>query len=144
MCLIGFAVNDKFKLIILDQKSLAESLKNLTRNGNDVEKYFALELIAQLAFNAQISKKINNDQNWFAYINDLLKKNELKYKRLKKSCPNMLWILSRNTDADLTTNKSGEINDKLKEKLNLNKPEKDHIMISYNTGSRDLCIQIKM
>ena len=131
-CLFGFAINDKFKLSIFNQSGLRESLKTLITDGNDVEKYYAIELLAQLAFNSEINKEISKDTQLIDYIKELnIGQRVFDFKRLTKSCANILWILTSNKRED---------KDEEKERA---QESKGHIMISYNTASRDLCLKIK-
>jgi hypothetical protein len=123
-CLYRLSINEKIKLNIFKSDNFIISLKKLIFNGINVEKQYALQLLAQLCFNDQINKEINNDNELIQFLNDLETKKQIDYIKLQKTCKELLWILK---------NKS----------KNNDNTRKGHIMISYNTASREMCLKIK-
>lgn len=123
-CLYRLSINEKIKLKIFKSANFMTSIRNLIFTGIEVEKQYALQLLSQLAFNNQVNGEINSDQQLIKYVRELVEKNEFSYKKLQKTCVEFLWILQNNTT-------------KTKNAI------KGHIMISYNTASRDVCLKIK-
>ena len=124
--LYKFSVNDKIKLNIYKKSGLEEALKKLILTGIEVEKQHAIQLLAQLAFNPQANAQLNADTELVSYVNQLEKKEYFEYKKLKKSCQDFNWILKNENYNSIQT-----------------EAKQEHIMISYNTGSRDMCLKIK-
>ena len=122
LSLYYFAINEKLKLDIYNKENIKESLKKIIYTGIDVEKYFSIQLLSQLSFNSQVRDEIKANTNLIDYI-ESLQTQELKFKKLKKSCENILWIIRQE-------NTKNEVDTK-------------HIMISYNSASRPTCLKIK-
>ena len=146
--LFGFAINNKFKLNIFNAEGFKESLKLLILTGNNVEKYYAIELLAQLSFNVEINNEISQDTQLIDYIREL--KNGQKvfdFEKLGKTCANFLWIMSSREESKQDKNEEQIKRDResceksLETKIE--KKTKSHLMISYNTASRELVLKIK-
>lgn len=123
-CLYRLSINEKIKLKIFKSPNFIDNLKKLVYTGIDVEKQFALQLLAQLTFNNQVNTEINLDKQLIEFVKNLTEKTDLAYKKLQKTCVEFLWILQNN-------------NAKIKNSI------KGHLMISYNTASREICLKIK-
>lgn len=95
--------------------------------GNDTEQKYCLQLLCQLSFDSTIAKDILNDVDFMPYLKN--QDNKL-FENLKST---ILWNLKTNNEPQEQTNNN---------KNRINKNEK-HIMISYNTASRPLCLKIK-
>ena len=126
-CLYHLSVNEKVKLYIFKKQNLTASLKTLILTGIEVEKQHAIQLLAQLAFNEQVNAELDKELELKDYVQQTAMQTSFEFKNLKKSCQDFLWILK---------------NDKI-ENIKPVLPSEDHIMISYNTGSRELCLKIK-
>ena len=104
------------------------------QKANELEAKLVLNLIAQLSFEPTISKDIQNDKEIIDYINDVLNGRKFDGQNQKfnisDECRQILWNIQANNLA---------INTKIQENNN----HDQHVMISYNTASRDLCLQIK-
>ena len=96
---------------------MKDILEIIIYNGNKAEQESAFKLIYQLCFDDKIAKDILNDTKLF---NTILQ-NE------SKNCKGILMVIN---------NKTKETNVK---NNNINK----HIMISYNSKSRETCLEIK-
>jgi hypothetical protein len=129
LSLFYFAINEKLKFDIYNNDDLKQSLKKIIYTGLDVEKHFAIQLLSQLAFNNQVREDIKLDLDFINYI-ESIKEKDLKFIRLKKSCENILWILK-------------EENKPYKKIEAENIKQNKHIMISYNSASRQICLKIK-
>jgi hypothetical protein len=104
--------------IILDKK-----------NENHDEKSNALVCIWNLCFDENICEIIQQDNK--DLVNSIIEiKNHSPFEDLERRSSGILFTLN-----DFTKNK-----DKITEKSSQNKK---HIMISYNSGSRDICIKLK-
>ena len=126
-CLYKLSVNENLKIDVFNYPDLKNSLKNLIFNAIEVEKNYGLELFSQLAFNKQVNEELNKDLDLIDYVTKLQNKKDFEFKLLEKTCQNFLWIL------------------KCKEKQVENLPliKTSHIMISYNSKSRETCLEIK-
>lgn len=130
--LYGLAVNQKARLNIYKKPLFIQSIKKIIYDFIDVFKYYAIKLLSQLAFNNEINDLLNKEVELIKSIEKLKTKSNFDFKKLKKACIDFLWILSHN-------NKPKE--ESVEKKPSDNKDS--HIMISYNTGSRELCLKIK-
>ena len=123
MGLYRLSVNDKLRTNIYFKENFADDLKTILIKGNFYETICALRLYAQLSFNNQISNKISQDKEIVEFLNIKRKKNE---KTIVKLCEQIRWNIEKNTTDKVIETSNGE-----------------HIMISYNSASRDLCLKIK-
>lgn len=134
--LYRLAINKKEKeKVFLTQM---ESIRIILFKGNELEKYFALKLLAQLCFDQKISQEIAKDTQLINHLNSLitiyvnnLSENQINNKErldeeLLTVCRNIIWQ---------TSLKETEIN----KDLDVNK----HIMISYSWNFQPICIRIK-
>jgi len=127
-CLYKLSVNEKLKLEIYNHKNFSSSLRRLIMEGKDIEKQHALQLLAQLTFNLEVNAKIINDLELVNYIK-MLENKQTDYKKLQKTCKDIIWILD---------NENNKLNN-----IVMPKTQTSHIMISYNTASRETCLKIK-
>ena len=124
-CLYRLSINGKIKLNIFKTENFMPTLKILIINGIEVEKQYALQLLAQLAFNTEVNQEINKDLELIQYIKELNLKETFEYKKLQNTCKEILWILQNNQMKTIDNSRKG------------------HIMISYNTATRDTCLKMK-
>ncbi len=134
--LYNLSINEKLKLEIYH--SLKNEFKILLIKSNDWEKHYCLRLISQLSINESIAKDIVQDTQLNGAIENLT---SLNNPLLKKFCDQINWNLkpketsiaqfqTQNQSENVTTVQNNSI-------------PSQHIMISYNTASRDLCLKIK-
>jgi hypothetical protein len=128
LSLFRLSINDKIKSKIYTKPGFKDSLIKLINIGNDVEIQYAMQLLVQLCFDEKIKDDLAKDENFLNNVKNLLikKKEYNEYKKLIKTCEQLIWQLSEHK------NKTEEIIQSDK-----------HIMISYNTESRPLCLKIK-
>ena len=124
--LYGFAINDKFREKIYFYSDLADSVKFLVKDGNDVEKFYAIKIFAQLSFNENIKKDLLNDKQFLELIKEIKSVDNFDYQKLKLIISDFDWVLNKFDRESKTTYQKD-----------------NHIMISYNTGSRETCLNIK-
>lgn len=126
--LYKLAVNDKLKYDLYVKHNVKDPLRIIIFKGSDIEKRFAFRLLAQLCFDPLVLEMVSRDL-------------ELK---------NLIEKLS--TDTSGTSKKVSKISKGIKfgiethnknETVVKNKNEQKQIMISYNSGSRELCMKIK-
>lgn len=129
--LYRLAVNQKLKMYIFKKSDFIESLKKLIYESNDVVQFYAIRLFSQLAFSNEINQDLNKDTRFIEFIQELENKPSFKYKKLKKICTEFLWIIKNQNSSKTESIDSNSSN------------ENSHIMISYNTGSRELCLRVK-
>lgn len=97
----------------------------ILQKGNEPEKRLALKLIGQLSFDKSVSDDIQQDSEYMNILNSL--NNDGSFSRLVDG---IKW--------NLKTNDSVESRDQ-----GDNKASDKHIMISYNSASRGLCLKVK-
>jgi hypothetical protein len=116
--LFSFSKSDEIKFILYNDFKMNNILRTIIYNGNKIEQESAFKLLYQLCFDEHIAKDILNDQRLF----DLIKQESNN----NKNCKGIQMV----------------IDNKFNKKSNINQNNK-HIMISYNSKSRDYCLQIK-
>jgi hypothetical protein len=132
--LYRLSINDKTRHELFYNLKILEPLKRILDKGSCIEIDYSLKLIAQLSFNNQIVNDLLKDKELIEIVRNLKSKEggEICF---KKACNQLGWNMKQKVDELNTKNKTPP------------KPEKQtcdkHIMISYNTGSRDLCLRIK-
>jgi hypothetical protein len=119
--LYSFAKSDDIKYLLYNDFKIKDILQIIIYNGNKFEQESAFKLIYQLCFDDKIAKDILNDTKLFNFIRN---KNE------SKNCKGILAVI----DNKFNKNKTKETNNN-----SINK----HIMISYNSKSRETCLEIK-
>ena len=111
-----------------------------------VEIYYTLELLAQLTFNQDIKQNMNESKIYEKIFDTLMKKDskqllnqddKLIYSGIRQVIEQIQWNLNAG-------NKQSSIINSV-QALSLNPPSNNqqHIMISYNSASRELCLKIK-
>jgi hypothetical protein len=128
LSLYRLSINDKIKWDFYQKPGLIAALRKLLFSGNDVEKEYVLQLITQLSFDKNVKNSLAQDTEMVDYVSNLLKSNNFTYKKLAKTCENFLWIIKA---------KQEETKKPTPQKSSKN------LMISYNSGTRDLCLQIR-
>jgi len=118
----SFAKSDDIKYPLYHDLKKKDILQIIIYNGNKAEQESAFKLIYQLCFDNKIAKDILNDTKLFNSIQ--FNTNE------SKSCKGILMVI----DNKFNNNKT---------KKTKNNNIKKHIMISYNSKSRETCLEIK-
>lgn len=125
--LYNLAVNDKLRCEIYKANGMKCHLKVIMAKGNAIEQLFALKLLCQLSFNGHIAEDISGDKEVVDYLNaDTTGDSCLA--DLKQT---LLWKLKTRKVVN------GEKRKTTKDEFN------NHIMISYNSQSRDICLKVK-
>ncbi|CAF0754608.1 unnamed protein product [Brachionus calyciflorus] len=121
--LYRISINAKRKSEIFQYPSFKDALFELIYNGNDAEKQLSLELLIQLSYDKSIFEEIKNDNKLVEFIRKLSKSENVTYKKVLKTSDQFLWLFEKD-----------------KKTISLNE---SHLMISYNSASRELCLKIK-
>ena len=122
--LYNLSVNDKLKHIIYFDLNIKSDLLIILSKGNSYEIQYCLKLISQLSLNNKIADDLKRDIDFRNAFNNL---NQSDSKLLKKFIDQINWNLD-----EISVNHS-----------NVLTSNQQHIMISYNIGSRDLCLKLK-
>lgn len=122
------ALNPKFRFEIYNKTSLRKSLKIIIKYGNDIEKQFSINLIAQLAFDPRVLDQIIGDLKLISFIRKLSKDDSIQLKKLKIVCKQLLWLIEE-ANQDQFEQSTNHVN--------------EHIMISYHWFDKDICFRIK-
>lgn len=123
MALYQFSKSDNIKYLIYHDYKIKEILHRIIEYGNDAEKEIAFKLLYQLSFDDKIARDIMNDEA----INKIIKEKSEN----SKNCQGILSVID---------NKFNRAIHQLSENTN---EENKHIMISYNSKSRQECYKIK-
>ena len=118
--LYSFAKSDDIKYLLYNDFKMKEILQIIINNGNKAEQESAFKLIYQLCFDDKIAKDILNDTKLY---------NSIQTNNESKDCKGILMVINN------------KFNKKIKENNNNNNNK--HIMISYNSKSKDICLEIK-
>ncbi len=157
--LYKLCINDKMKFKMYHEMNLKMLLKTICLNGNEYEKEYATKLIWQLCFDHEVMHEVGNDKElleFFQKSDHLLDQREM----LKKNVHGILWMrdlvqhkklnmLENHGDRTRKTRSSNQKSSPLfLPPISLKTTDKkdnaqQHIMISYNSASRDLCLKIK-
>jgi hypothetical protein len=106
-------------------------LSQLLEISNEVERKHVLNLIAQLTFNQEIANDIRKKNTKLLELIGKYAADKNEPEKNVALCTQIQWNLNQ-TAAKEATPKPSVASD-----------EGKHIMISYNTASRDLCLKIK-
>ena len=143
----ALAINDQTKDDIYFEHNLKDYLKNIIEFGNEIEISYSLYVLSQLSFDAKVAEDILNDNQYNDLINDLLSKFEGKdittsQKFIVSNSKSIKWNLTNKNKKEKKTIPPIK---SLKEVISFSVPNlvTRYIMISYNTGSRELCLKIK-
>lgn len=126
------SINKKVKYDLYANESFRKALNIIIFKGTDIEKKFALKILAQLCFDITLLEDVRKDVELKNYIIKLSNSKDT-IKSLSKLCQQLVWSFdnySRQNEKFLISELQP-------------KREKGHIMISYNSASRDLCLKIK-
>jgi hypothetical protein len=122
------AVSDRIKQAIYEQHGLREHLRVLVCEGNGTEAELAVKLLWQLCFDERVATHVRQDTDLVARLEFLRNTTSCLY--LKKNCEGILWQLSHSLSSSTTLTEKTDLMD-------------EHVMVSYNSGSREVCLRIK-
>jgi hypothetical protein len=132
--LYRLSVNNKIKYSMYCENNLRDPLRVIIFKGNDIEKKYALQLLAQLCFDPLCIDIIRSDVELRKQIMLLANKTDTIVKQLPKICKQIEWAFQMQ---DQSANKMNAVSGATDAK------SKNQIMISYNAASRDLCLKVK-
>jgi hypothetical protein len=135
------AVNQKVKKIFFS--STMKSIETIIYKGNDLERYFALKLLAQLNFDKENSNKIAKNTQLINYLTEksrhvlkAIDRNENNLDdEIRFICENIIWTTRQNENLTETEDKTIQ--------KDSNQTSSKHIMISYSWSVQKECLQIK-
>ena len=139
--LYKLAVNNKMKDYIYFRLKASIYLKTLLANGNKYELTLISCLLGQLSFNSEIAIDLSKENVFADFISNHASistsvDTDLFELEIIKTCKQISWNMSEAKIGNKKPDFVQETNKKEQDFLN-------HIMISYNTGSRELCLKIK-
>ena len=137
------ALNDKFRTDFYFDHHIKEDLKVILLKGNEFEFELALDIFIQLSFNERIAQDLANDEEIKKCIVSSNQKAGVKNK-----LDTLNWNIYKKSsksadDVSEKKEKKSENNEKMSENNEEKSEQQKHIMISYNTGSRELILKIK-
>jgi hypothetical protein len=130
LTLYRLSINNKIKYDLYVKYKLQELLPVIIYKGSEIEKKYALRLLAQLCFDPQVNDLVYQNDELKNYIQSLSVDTTLQIKSIIKICEQILWTIEANHKAS-------------NNKTTLVYSVTPQVMISYNSASRSLCIRIK-
>lgn len=130
--LYNFAVSDEIKFDIYETFSMKKQLKMLILYGNNLEKEYGLKLLWQLCYDQRVANHVINDTVLVDYIRDLMN-NQSSSESLAKKIKGLFWLLFKENPVVRSESK-----------FDYDSEIDKHIMISYNSKSREQCLQLKV
>lgn len=124
------SLNPNAKLEIFNKNNFKKSIKIIIKHGNEIEKKFCIQVLAQLAFDSRVIDEIVKDSSLTSMVKKIAQNDTVQLKKLKIASKQLLWLIQEN---DHETNR----------KIADFDSSDGHIMISYHSNNRDICIQIK-
>jgi hypothetical protein len=142
------SICDELKTKIYFELGVGKSLNKLILYGNQVEKEYALVLLWQLCFSSEVADDVRNNLSLIEFITQLsLDQSQDNADGIGENSRGLLWTLNKNRVAPQSHQSYSQTsfpdnNDVCSYVMNPD-ADKQHIMISYNSGSRDMCLKIK-
>lgn len=127
-----FAISDEIKWEIYYNCRIRDTLETLIFRGNFTEKEFALKLLWQLCFDKKIAIDVGENTSLVNEISQLGAMSNKENGYLIKNAKGIMFLLRDKSD------RSGDEPQPAVASL-----AKKHLMISYNSKSRDVCLKIK-
>lgn len=134
----NIAVSDNMKFKIYQEHGLKNHLNLIMKYGDELEKQYATKLLWQLCFDKEVSEKMYDDNELVESLNHLSGNSD---EFLRRNIVGIFWIsklISANSDQPVV-----KIGSHSGLAFNKSESKEEHIMISYNKDSRDLCLKIK-
>jgi hypothetical protein len=141
--LYHLGVHDKLKQEIYYKNHMRKHLKSIVYAGNDIEKVYALNLVWQLCFDAKISKDIRDDRIFFEFLESLSNQKRNSHKKVKQCASGIVWQINNKLDSETSAYSQVENEKKIAKSTPTIEKNIEHIMISYNRDSRDMCLKIQ-
>jgi hypothetical protein len=133
--LYHMAINDQIKHEIYHLNGMSEHLRVIIYNGNCIEVEFAVKMLWQLCFDPRIAEHVREDAKLMKKI-DSIKHSSSRF-QLKANCANILWQLNNSNITEKITTA------RVKSNSSFDNEDNKHVMISYNSASREACLRIK-
>lgn len=134
----SIAANDNMKYKIYQEHGLNKHLNLIMKYGQEQEKTYATKLLWQLSFDSEVSKNINDDNDLVESLNHLSSESD---EFLRRNILGIFWISKLiYVNSDQVEPKMGSYSGQT---FNKSQSKEEHIMISYNKQSRDMCLKIK-
>ena len=124
IALYKLAINERFRNECYFNFKIKDKLKVILLKGNEFEQRYTLNMFNQLSFNEQIAEDLKNDADIVFFIKNNAKPSLTK--KLGQLNWNLFEMHKKQTEA----------------KVEIEENQR-HVMISYNTGSREFCIKVK-
>lgn len=106
--------------------------------GNLIEKEYALKLLWQLCYDQRVSNHVLNDQGLLELLKELVV-SESENENLVVNAKGLLWLLYKDQQGAVGYGTMSE--SKLMDDSEIHEK---HIMISYNSKSRQTCLLLKV
>jgi hypothetical protein len=141
--LYHLSINDSIKFEIYFSLEIRKHLNAIILHGNEIEQEFAMQLLGQLCFNKRIIQDVASEENNQIYekIHQIINENKSDEDEgsinLLRNTSSVLWLIDQ-YKKELTLQQEGP---SLLGMRRTKQPK--HIMISYNSKSRDTCLNIK-
>jgi len=131
--LYKLSVNNTIKQKIYYSKGFKDAIQALIYSPSctDLEKHHGLQLLAQLAFDSRIKDDLLTNKQLFEFIQKQETREDFEFLKLKQSCKYFLWILKPYNDVVHISTRT------------ITPDDQRHVMISYNSASRETCLKIK-
>jgi hypothetical protein len=133
LALYKLSINNRIKYDMYVKYNLQEPLKVIICKGSDIEKKHAIQILAQLCFDKLVLDLVSNDTELKKNIEKTTKSENQEIQSTKKLCNQIIW------EIEMKSKKPDDETNKLMTEIR----EQKQVMISYNSGSRDICLKIK-
>jgi len=141
--LYHLGVHDRLKQEIYYKNHMRKHLKSIVYAGNDIEKVYALNLVWQLCFDAKIAKDVREDRSFFEFLEGLSNQKRKSHKKVKQCASGIIWQISNKLNSETSAYSQVENEKRIAKSTPTIEKNIEHIMISYNRDSRDMCLKIQ-
>ena len=140
----NFAVSDEIKYDIYEVNSMKTYLRTFILRGNTLEKDCALKLLWQLCYDQRVADHLQKDTELFEYIKSLVASHP-NDKNLIKNVKGVLWLTNGMPQKRPDEEETAKVDENKMLACNASsvRKQQQHIMISYNSKSRQMCLSIK-
>ena len=128
----NLSVNDTLRSRIYFNEDFKKNFKIILFHANLFEQKLCLRVLSQLTFNEIIADEVKCDPELTSYINKNL--DQTTDENIKKYCNQINWNIYKEEQQEIVLQQIETQADEKSEK---------HIMISYNSTTRELCLKIK-
>ena len=141
--LYNFSVSDEIKYDIYETYAMKHYLRAFIYKGNSVEKEFSLKLLCQLCFDKRIADDVREDVAFVSFLKDLIS-TESENKKILRNLDGIFFNLNEKLHSESDSKPRARQAVGVNENNNNNNNSDGHIMISYNSKSREVCLNIKV